>query len=69
MLGALATLRIKHNPTAINRRQADQGLTTFLGGINRRRGNNLTGIGKVSRRGAIVVGDTTAPDTVNIWET
>lgn len=29
MLGAVATLRIKHNSTAINRRQADQRLTTF----------------------------------------
>ena len=29
LLVAVAAIRIKHNPTAINRRQADQGLTTF----------------------------------------
>ena len=69
MLVAVAAIRIKHNPTAINRRQADQGVNNLLGGINRQRGNYLTGIGKASRRGAIVVGDTTAPDTVNTWET
>ena len=29
MLGVVAALRVKHNSTAINRRQADQVLTTF----------------------------------------
>lgn len=29
LLGVVAALRVKHKPTAINRRQADQGLTTF----------------------------------------
>ena len=29
VLGAVVALRVKHKPTAINRRQADQVLTTF----------------------------------------